>query len=213
MRAKVGTVGLLAILSVMSLAACTSEQSRYSRNADGGFEGVVTSVGEDTLEMTVGEGRMRVDTWAVCGDSTARFISVGDEIVVFADREPTDYDAWRILTSDGQPACADGETIDEGTDPSEDMGSDADSGTAEQPRYPRNAEGGFEGQVTAVIEDYLDLSVDGRTMRVDTWAVCGDDTARHISVGDTIILFADREVTDYDAWRILTPGGEPACPR
>ncbi|HZK06244.1 MAG TPA: hypothetical protein VFC82_10450 [Actinomycetaceae bacterium] len=95
--AAVATAGL-------ALAGCAGG-AKFPRNEDGGFVGTVTSVGRDNLRMDVGEGNMWVDTWAVCGDHTSQHISVGDEIVVFADRELFSYDAWRILDVAGEPAC------------------------------------------------------------------------------------------------------------
>ncbi|QEO10334.1 hypothetical protein [Protaetiibacter larvae] len=100
---RVGAVVAVAVVSLLVLTGCSRPQ--FPRNEDGAFEGTVTSVREDGLDLRIGDATMRVDTWAVCGDDTARHISVGDELVVFADRETFDYDAWRILTPDGDPAC------------------------------------------------------------------------------------------------------------
>jgi len=99
-------VAALAVVAVMSLVVtgCVAG-AKFPRNDEGGFEGTVTSVGQDNLRMDVGDGNMWVDAWAVCGDNTSQNISVGDEILVFADRELFSYDAWRILDADGEPAC------------------------------------------------------------------------------------------------------------
>ncbi len=79
--------------------------------------------------------------------------------------------------------------------------------------YPRNEEGAFEGSVDRVREDNLRLNVGSDTINVDTWSVCGDRTSRHISVGDELQVFAERDWFGFDAWRILTADGEPACPQ
>lgn len=89
----------------LAMTGCVSG-AKFQRDADGGFQGTVTSVGQDNLRMDVtGGGNMWVDTWAVCGDRTSQNISVGDDIIVFADRELFSYDAWRILDASGEPAC------------------------------------------------------------------------------------------------------------
>lgn len=78
---------------------------------------------------------------------------------------------------------------------------------------PRNDQGGIEGTVESLREDSLVLRVDEDTIRVDTWAVCGDSTRRHIAVGDQITVFGELDVITYDASEILNAAGEPACPR
>lgn len=116
---------------------------------------------------------------------------------MYASRELRDHDAWRILNADGDPAC-------------EDTGSVA---RTETDGSSATTDGGVTGTVERVREDELTLQRgDDGTMVVDTWSVCGDHTARHISVGDEVTVFADRDRRDYDAWRILDADGDPACP-
>lgn len=80
-------------------------------------------------------------------------------------------------------------------------------------RTPRN-EGGIEGTVTRVRRDSMNLEVaDGGNIRVDTWAACGDSTADNISVGDTVTVFASKDLFSYDAWRVLDENGDRACSR
>ena len=71
------------------------------------MEGVVERVRSDALSLRVGEDMIRVDTWAVCGDETARYISVGDQLTVFGNRDVITYYATRILDSNGEPVCRD----------------------------------------------------------------------------------------------------------
>lgn len=76
------------------------------RNTDGAYEGIVSRVSRDGLTLDVdGGGSVRFDTWSVCGDNTSRFISTGDRLVVYGDRDLFDYEAWRILDQNGDPAC------------------------------------------------------------------------------------------------------------
>lgn len=102
MRGGGGAVVILAAGLVL-FAGCAGS---HPRNADGAFEGTVASVRSDRLTLDLVDGSVRIDTWSVCGDDTARHIAVGDEIVVFADRDLFSYEAWRILDEDGQPACS-----------------------------------------------------------------------------------------------------------
>lgn len=63
-----------------------------------------------------------------------------------------------------------------------------------------------------VWEDGVRLDVDGgRSVRVDTWDVCGDHTARNISVGDRVVVFADRDGFGYDATKIVDAAGNQPC--
>jgi preprotein translocase subunit YajC len=177
------------ILDANGQPACDAVAATAAqRDATGGFEGTVGRVWEDGLTLNLDDGgSMRVDTWDVCGDNTARNITAGDVITVYADRDLASYDAWRILDADGQPVCA---------------GSASSTATG----------GGFAGTVVQVWEDGLRLEPNGgRSMRVDTWDVCGDNTARNIAVGDEITVYADRSLFSYDAWRILDADGQPVC--
>lgn len=72
-------------------------------------------------------------------------------------------------------------------------------------------EGAFVGQVTRVWSDGLNMDTPGNNIRIDTWQVCGDRTAANISVGDTVHIWATRDLFSYEAWRIQTPTGDPAC--
>ena len=64
---------------VLALAGCAGG-AKFPRNEDGGFVGTVTSVGQDNLRMDVGEGTMRVDTWAGCGDHTSACLTPPSEL-------------------------------------------------------------------------------------------------------------------------------------
>lgn len=76
-----------------------------------------------------------------------------------------------------------------------------------------DADGAFVGSVTRVWRDGLQLDIPGDNLRVDTWAVCGDNTSTHIRVGDNLRVWATRDLFSWDASRIETPSGAPACPR
>lgn len=80
-------------------------------------------------------------------------------------------------------------------------------------RVPRNSDGAIEGSVTRVWQDKMRVETSDGSVTIDTWAVCGDNTRQHISEGDTVQVYANRDLFSYDAWRILDEAGEPACPR
>jgi hypothetical protein len=105
MRAQRSTGAVLAALALTApvlLSACTSNTPR---NEQGGIEGTVESLREDSLVLRVGDDTIRVDTWAVCGDDTRRHISEGDQITVFGELDVITYDASEILDAAGEPAC------------------------------------------------------------------------------------------------------------
>lgn len=70
----------------------------------------------------------------------------------------------------------------------------------------------IEGTVERVWEDGLRLQTQGDSVRVDTWAVCGDTTPLHIRAGDTLRIEGDQELTGLDAAAITRADGQPACP-
>lgn len=80
-------------------------------------------------------------------------------------------------------------------------------------RVPRNDAGAIEGQVTRVRNDNMRIETSDGSVTIDTWAVCGDNTRQHISEGDRVQVYANRDLFSYDAWRILDENGESACPR
>lgn len=78
---------------------------------------------------------------------------------------------------------------------------------------PRNEAGAIEGTVTRVSRDNMRVETPDGSVTIDTWAVCGDNTNQHIAQGDTVQVYANRDLFSYDAWRILDADGENACPR
>lgn len=68
-----------------------------------------------------------------------------------------------------------------------------------------------EGTVERVWEDGLSLKVGADSVRIDTWAVCGDATPLHIRVGDRLSIEGDRELVSLDAARITRADGVEPC--
>ena len=97
---------VLAGTAVVTLLMASCGGGRGSTNADGDYEGVVARVWADGLRLDLDSGGdIRVDTWGVCGDETARHIRPGDRITVSASRDLFSRDAWQILDETGEPAC------------------------------------------------------------------------------------------------------------
>ncbi|MBD2093393.1 hypothetical protein H6F67_26460 [Microcoleus sp. FACHB-1515] len=80
----------------------------------------------------------------------------------------------------------------------------APSGQAQQ-------SGSFTGTVQRVWEDGFSLNTGGRTLSVDSWDLCGDFTARHISVGDRLTITGEFEGGEFDAFSITNPNGAAVC--
>lgn len=198
-------IGIVAIAAFVAFAGCVAPQAPRA-STDGAFEGTISRVWEDGLSLDVdGGGTILIDTWSVCGDGTARNLSPGDSVRVYATRDLVSYDAWRILNVEGQPACGTGVAA-----VAQESGDDEGD-----TRARRSAdEGAFEGTVSRVWEDGLTLDVNGGgTITVDTWSVCGDNTARDINRGDALRVYASRDFGGYDAWQIVNEASEPACSR
>jgi hypothetical protein len=70
----------------------------------------------------------------------------------------------------------------------------------------------FSGKVGRVWEDGLRLeATNQRSITVDTYDVCGDNTPRFISVGDQITITGEFEWGEFDAFSITKADGSSAC--
>lgn len=86
----------LTVVSVMS-----SAQAQQS----GSFTGTVQRVWEDSFSLNTGNRTLRVDSWDLCGDFTANYISVSDRLTVTGEFEGGKFDVFSITASDGARAC------------------------------------------------------------------------------------------------------------
>lgn len=67
--------------------------------------GVVERVWEDGFRLRVGDRAITTDTWAVCGDFTARHVRVGDQLTVIGEFEGREFDVYGITHANGQQVC------------------------------------------------------------------------------------------------------------
>ncbi|NJL20271.1 MAG: hypothetical protein HC895_04660 [Leptolyngbyaceae cyanobacterium SM1_3_5] len=59
------------------------------------------------------------------------------------------------------------------------------------------------GTVERVWEDGFRLNTGDRTLTVDSWDVYGDNTPRHVSVGDRVTITGEFEDGEFDAFSIV----------
>ncbi|MBE9140006.1 hypothetical protein IQ254_22885 [Nodosilinea sp. LEGE 07088] len=50
-----------------------------------------------------------------------------------------------------------------------------------------------------------------RTVNVDAWDVCGDNTQQSVSVGDELTVEGAFSARDFDASTIINAGGDTVC--
>ncbi len=71
--------------------------------------------------------------------------------------------------------------------------------------------GSFTGTVERVWEDGFRLNTGDRTLRVDSWDVCGDFTANHVVVGDRLTVAGEFDGGEFDAFSITNNSGTAVC--
>lgn len=69
----------------------------------------------------------------------------------------------------------------------------------------------FSGRIQKVWEDGFELKTDNRTLTVDTWDVCGDHTAKHLTVGDQVTITGEFEMREFDVFSITKVDGTRGC--
>ncbi|ERT06178.1 hypothetical protein M595_3900 [Lyngbya aestuarii BL J] len=69
----------------------------------------------------------------------------------------------------------------------------------------------FSGTIEQVWEDGFRLQSDSRTITVDSWDVCGDNTSRHLSAGEQVTVVGEFEDGEFDAFSITKADGAAAC--
>ncbi|MCG9890469.1 MAG: hypothetical protein MH252_05300 [Thermosynechococcaceae cyanobacterium MS004] len=69
----------------------------------------------------------------------------------------------------------------------------------------------FSGRVNRVWEDGLRLNSGNRSITVDTYGICGDNTARQIAVGEQVTVTGEFDGGEFDAFSITRAKGESVC--
>jgi hypothetical protein len=70
----------------------------------------------------------------------------------------------------------------------------------------------FSGTVERVWEDGFQLRTDSRIIVVDSYDLCGDFTARHISTGEQLSVSGEFDEGEFDAYTLTRSSGETVCP-
>lgn len=69
------------------------------------LSGRVERIWEDGFRLNTGDRTYRVDTWAICGDSTAAFVQVGDSVTVYGELDGGEFDIFSMTREDGTALC------------------------------------------------------------------------------------------------------------
>lgn len=69
----------------------------------------------------------------------------------------------------------------------------------------------FTGTVERVWEDGFRLNTGDRTLRVDSWDVCGDNTMRYLSANDPVNVSGEFSGLEFDAFSITDAQETPVC--
>ena len=69
----------------------------------------------------------------------------------------------------------------------------------------------FSGIVHQVWEDGFQLNSSGRSITVDSYDICGDNTTRHITVGEKVTVIGEFEGREFDAFSITNANVESVC--
>ena len=69
----------------------------------------------------------------------------------------------------------------------------------------------FSGRVNRVWEDGFQLKTRNRTITVDSYDICGDNTTRHIAVGNRVTVTGEFEDGEFDAFSIIKADKTRAC--
>jgi len=69
----------------------------------------------------------------------------------------------------------------------------------------------FSGGIIRVWADGFRLNTGNRSITVDSYDLCGDNTTRHIKVGDRATVSGEFEGREFDAFSITKANGKRVC--
>ena len=75
----------------------------------------------------------------------------------------------------------------------------------------QDRENSLSGEVKRVWEDGFQLQDSDRTIRIDSWDVCGDNTSGNIEIGDRVTVTGEFEGGEFDAFSIVKSDGTNVC--
>ncbi|MGH1396268.1 MAG: hypothetical protein ACRAVC_19885 [Trichormus sp.] len=82
---------------------------------------------------------------------------------------------------------------------------------ASVPAFAQNQGNSFSGRVQRVWEDGFRLNTNGRSITVDTYDICGDNTTKHISAGDQVTVTGEFDGGEFDASSVTKASGTSVC--
>lgn len=186
-------LSIAALIGVSSLAVVGVVFNAHARQTSS-LTGTVQRVWEDGFRLDTGDRAIRVDSWDIYGDATASHVMVGDQVTVNGNFDILDFDASSI--------------IDSGSDTSQVT---PNPSTPDTPTVAQASGTSFSGVVERVWEDGLRLNAGDRSLRVDSWALCGDATASYVSVGDRLTITGNLDTGEFDATSITHSDGGAVC--
>lgn len=71
--------------------------------------------------------------------------------------------------------------------------------------------GALTGTVERVWEDGFELNTGDRSVNVDSWDLCGDNTQQSVSVGDELVVEGEFDEGEFDASVITNANDENIC--
>jgi len=177
-----------AALVLMGVVGCTGAAPMQN----GALTGTVEQVWEDGFSLNTGDRTVNVDVWDLCGDNTQQNVSVGDELTVDGEFSGGEFDAATITNPNGEDICSAARQTQ--SSPSEHPQGSAITGTVER-----------------VWEDGFNLNTGDRTVNVDSWNICGDNTQQSVSVGDELTVEGEFDDGEFDASAITNANDENLC--
>ena len=69
----------------------------------------------------------------------------------------------------------------------------------------------LSGEVEQVWEDGFQLQDSDRSIRIDSWDVCEDNTSGNIKIGDRVTVTGEFEGREFDAFSIVKSDGTNVC--
>ena len=69
----------------------------------------------------------------------------------------------------------------------------------------------FSGSVERVWEDGFKLKTEERSLKVDSWDVCGDNTSGNLSKGDVVTVDGEFDDGEFDAFSITKEDNIKVC--
>jgi hypothetical protein len=177
--------------------------SAVSQQQELPLSGTVQRVWEDGFLMEADNRTLTVDTWNLCGDSTAQNLQPGEQVTLIGEMDGREFDAFSVTKANGNTLCA---TPEGATTATPEQPQNSVPGTAEHTQGQA-----FTGPVQRAWEDGFSLAAGDRTFTVDTWTLCGDNTNQFVTAGDTVTITGEFEAGEFDAFSLTTPEGEQVC--